>query len=170
MACCVRMWDSSRVDDRAIATDDDGQALLGLREIGESEAAPETENPCHLALVVPVRADGRVLFGLNPWRCNWELPGGMIEHGESQREAAARELVEETGLTGVQLQWIGSAVFGLRHPDRTERAAVYRAAVDRNTEVTVTDELVELDWVDLGRPPTDVSPLDLAVARWAAAS
>ncbi|MGW7693821.1 NUDIX domain-containing protein [Streptomyces asiaticus] len=31
------------------------------------------------------------------FRQSWELPGGRIEAGESPRQAAARELLEETG-------------------------------------------------------------------------
>jgi 8-oxo-dGTP diphosphatase len=33
-----------------------------------------------------------------PFEGKWELPAGVIEHGETQREAAARELAEETSL------------------------------------------------------------------------
>ena len=48
--------------------------------------------------------DGRVLLCLrSPQRrwspCLWDLPGGHVEHGESDPVALARELFEEIGVT-----------------------------------------------------------------------
>ena len=42
------------------------------------------------------------LLILDPYG-KWGLPKGHVEHGESSKEAAIREVMEETGLTGVQL-------------------------------------------------------------------
>jgi 8-oxo-dGTP diphosphatase len=55
---------------------------------------------------VCVDAAGRILLcriapgytdGYDGW---WTLPGGGVDHGEAPRDAALRELTEETGLTG----------------------------------------------------------------------
>jgi 8-oxo-dGTP diphosphatase len=45
--------------------------------------------------------DGRVLVvkrGTEPLKGQWSIPGGAVELGETLREAAAREVLEETGL------------------------------------------------------------------------
>lgn len=57
-----------------------------------------------IAVSVPRRQDGKYLLlkhaqhKRSPGK--WTFPGGIIEEGESVKEAALRELKEETGLTG----------------------------------------------------------------------
>jgi len=42
---------------------------------------------------------GRVALVRNRWSDGWVLPGGKLESGEAPRDAAVRELREETGLS-----------------------------------------------------------------------
>jgi ADP-ribose pyrophosphatase YjhB (NUDIX family) len=42
---------------------------------------------------------GRLLVLDPPYKPTWDLPGGVVEHDESPRLAAKREVREETGLT-----------------------------------------------------------------------
>lgn len=42
--------------------------------------------------------DGRLALIRNEWADGWFLPGGGVESGETPREAARREVHEETGL------------------------------------------------------------------------
>ncbi|PVB63002.1 NUDIX domain-containing protein [Labrenzia sp. 011] len=45
--------------------------------------------------------NGQVLLikrGKAPYKDHWSLPGGLVELGETLREAAERELLEETGV------------------------------------------------------------------------
>jgi ADP-ribose pyrophosphatase YjhB (NUDIX family) len=52
---------------------------------------------------------GRVLLvqrGTEPAKGQWSIPGGLIDVGESLREAVAREVLEETGLVVEPLELI----------------------------------------------------------------
>ena len=55
-----------------------------------------------VAVGVLLRPDGTVLLGNRPankpWPGWWELPGGKVAEGETEREALARELLEELGV------------------------------------------------------------------------
>jgi len=59
-----------------------------------------------VACVIPcvgglVRHDGRLLLvlrGQEPAKGTWSVPGGRVEAGETDAEATAREVLEETGL------------------------------------------------------------------------
>lgn len=42
-------------------------------------------------------------------RDSLEPPGGLLDEGEDPREAAAREVLEETGYAGDPAEWLGSA-------------------------------------------------------------
>ena len=49
----------------------------------------------------------------------WTIPKGHIEHGETAKQTAVREIGEESGLTKVQvLTWLGKIHFKYRRLDK----------------------------------------------------
>ncbi len=50
------------------------------------------------------RYKDKFVFSYNKKRKGWEIPGGHIEEGESWKEAAKREMYEETGATKIKLE------------------------------------------------------------------
>jgi ADP-ribose pyrophosphatase YjhB (NUDIX family) len=59
---------------------------------------------------VLVVEDGRVLLvrrSMNPQRGKWSIPAGFLDHGEDPAKTAAREALEETGLSVEVLGLVG---------------------------------------------------------------
>ncbi|CAN5284977.1 hypothetical protein BH10PSE7_BH10PSE7_24290 [soil metagenome] len=99
--------------------------------------------------------DGKVLLvqrGKNPWYGAWSLPGGAVEFGERARDAAARELMEETGVTADLLRLVDIDDAMLRDG---EGAVVSHYAIACYTgwwvsgEAVAADDALAVDWLPL---------------------
>jgi 8-oxo-dGTP diphosphatase len=148
-----------------LAADRRGNLLLDLHVGPESillDRNPDAALP--LALVVPAHEAGCLLV-FNRWRQEWELPGGMLEPGESPRQAAQREFVEETGQALPELSFHGMALFRLAPDDRLEYAALYVANLGRVDPFEPNDEIAAIRLWDPSSASEQVSPLDAEIIR-----
>jgi ADP-ribose pyrophosphatase len=80
--------------------------------------------------------DGRVLLikrGHAPLLGEWSIPGGMLELGETLRQGAEREALEETGLSVRAADLLG--VFDRIVPDPEQRTMYHYVLIDFLCEV-----------------------------------
>lgn len=105
----------------------------------------------YTADVVATTPDGRVLLierGWPPHEGAWALPGGHLDEGESSRDAAARELEEETGVRVNAADLLRLGVWG--QPGRDERGryvtTAYLAVVPDDTTATAGDDARTARW------------------------
>ncbi|ANN21964.1 DNA mismatch repair protein MutT [Amycolatopsis orientalis] len=146
--------------------DGTGNALIGFRVTTEEESAYPVERSAVPASLVVVLHASTVLMMFDSWRKQWELPGGKRESGETPRQAAVRELREETGIQQVDLAFVALAEFDLVNPERRELLAVYRVQLQVVPRLTVNDEALDFRWWPPSEPVgEDMSPLDAEIAR-----
>ncbi|SQD99954.1 MULTISPECIES: NUDIX domain-containing protein [unclassified Parafrankia] len=146
-----------------LAQDYGGNVLLAFQRVAEQQATGVA--PLPLALVALWRGDDLLLVRDRRREC-WELPGGTIEPGETPRQAAVRELREESGYEAEALVFAGLAHFGLAAPSRTEYAAVFTGRAGASHPFTPDAEIATITWWDGTRPlPGRVQVMDVALAR-----
>ncbi|TDC83038.1 NUDIX hydrolase [Actinomadura sp. 7K507] len=148
-----------------LARDDNGDTLTGFYRTAEQDCPDDA--PLTAALVALWQDDRRLLLVFNRYRQCWELPGGMIDPGETPRQAAVRELHEEAGIHMESLTFVGYARFTLGTEQRTEYAALYTApATPHDGHFTPNEETTAICWWDGAQPLTGrLHPLDAILGR-----
>lgn len=132
----------------SIVTDAQGNILLDIIKTTESELARmDLDAPLTHALIV-VKCQGKFLMMFNKWRSSWELPGGVIEQGETARECVLRELHEETNQTISDIEFKGLMKFHLQPsfhgPERMEYGALFYAELSELKHFVENDEAAEI--------------------------
>lgn len=94
----------------------------------------------------------------------WTFPKGHLETGESWRDAALREVEEETGWTCRSLGLLSNVTYRFKRKGRPvfKRVRWYRMEPVEKTGQPDADEIRRTKWVDAGRAATALSyPSDL---------
>jgi len=78
--------------------------FVAFHEVPERDA---THLPTPEFAVMIARSHDGVVLVFSRFRKVWELPGGLIDPGESPRQGAERELTEETGCVARGSEWLG---------------------------------------------------------------
>ncbi|QHW31726.1 NUDIX domain-containing protein [Paenibacillus rhizovicinus] len=128
----------------AIMTDSKGNIFLEFLAMQENQLdAAALDAPLTHALIV-VKCQDKYLFMHNKWRNSWELPGGIIEEGETARECVVRELREETNQSIADVDFKGVMKFRLQPsyhgPERTEYGVLFAGRLSRLDDFIENDE------------------------------
>jgi 8-oxo-dGTP diphosphatase len=111
------------------------------------------------AVVIAHSGDGDILV-YNRYRHVWELPGGLIDAGESARLTAQRELAEEAGCASGEFEWLGVVEVddGRRH-----FGAVFGCDVTDVPDAMDTEEIGGIAFWRRGDHPQPIGDSDRAL-------
>lgn len=90
--------------------------------------------------------------GGHPYLGCWALPGGFADQGETIEQTAARELREETGLTGLPLRLVNVYSAPGRDPRGWTVSAAYAVRTDGLLDAVAADDAAEAGWFEVRLP------------------
>lgn len=89
-----------------------------------------------------------------PFAGSWALPGGFLDMDETLEEAALRELQEETGLTGIELQQFHTFSQVNRDPRHRTITTVFIGFADEGTAAPrAGDDAAKAQWFNIESLP-----------------
>lgn len=92
-----------------------------------------------------------------PFKGRWALPGGFVEMDEELKHAAARELVEETGLAGVNLRQMHTFGRCGRDPRGRNISVVFMGIAEGAAAIKAGDDAANVRWLDIQKLPSDMA-------------
>jgi 8-oxo-dGTP diphosphatase len=96
--------------------------------------------------------------GIEPFKGQWALPGGFIRIEEELEDAVARELAEETGLTGVRLEQMRTFGKVGRDPRGRQITIAFMGIATRgHAKVRGGDDAARARWFDIEKLPKDLA-------------
>lgn len=113
-----------------------------------------------------VKVGDKYLIGYNNWRKQWEFPAGGIEEGETARQAAYRELFEETHQENLELKFKG--LFKVTDSDGIQKyQAAFLGEKESITpfEYTDGDEMSKVYLWNLSEDIGYVDEVDVAIVK-----
>lgn len=114
--------------------------------------------------VVAITPDQRLVL-VRQWRFGtrsftWELPAGLVEHGEDPLQAGLRELREETGYAPVD--GAQARVIGVVHPNPAFMSNVCTTVLAPNCALAGEQQLDPSEEIEIGTVPLDELPARVA--------
>lgn len=88
-----------------------------------------------------------------PFKDYWAFPGGFMDMNETLEEAAARELEEETSLTGTGLTQFKTYSKVDRDPRGRTITVIFYGKVPEDAEAHANDDAVEAQWFSVFKLP-----------------
>jgi 8-oxo-dGTP diphosphatase len=104
-----------------------------------------------------------------PFQGLWSLPGGFLDEGETLDACAARELKEETGLSGIALHPLANFSTPGRDPRGWTVSAAYVGLAPREAKATAADDAAAAAWHglrDLPHLAFDHAEIVACAVRW----
>lgn len=120
--------------------------------------------PITHALVVARNRNGFLLM-FNNWKHQWEVAGGLLEPGETLRECAIREMLEETNQIPGTIDFKGLMKFTLKN-GKTEYGGLFSAYMDNERPFLENNEASKIIFWDESKDIGYINEIDKELLKY----